>query len=321
MTGGLVLGAYSLFDGVADEALADAYRGLHAQPLVGGLEMPLSEALGERPCLGDPRWGLPAVVADDWDVVITCVPTVMGQLATGPGYGLASTNLDGRRAAVADVRRALDLARALADHSGRRRVLAVEVQSAPRRALASQAAFEASLAELLTIEAAGAVLAVEHCDATRPGRQPAKGFLEISEELAVIAALDDSRLGLSVNWGRSAIEGRSIQTPEEHVALAAAAGHLAGLMFSGASDVAGPWGEAWADGHVAPRGAGPGASAWSESLLGREEIRQTLVAAGGCVPQFLGVKVTAHPRSVSVRERLIVAARALELVALAADGY
>lgn len=216
MGDGLVLGAYALFGGVPDEELVVAYRGLETQPLVSALEMPLGEALGERACLGELRKGLPGVVADVWDVVITCVPTVMSRLMSDPHYGLASESSEGRLAAVADVRRALELARAAADHSGRRRIRAIEVQSAPRRALASAAALEASLTELLGIETAGTVLAVEHCDAPRPGRRPQKGFLEITEELEVIAAIDDERLGLSVNWGRSAIEGCSTRTPPEH---------------------------------------------------------------------------------------------------------
>ena len=313
---GLVLGAYALFAGVPDDELTDAYRGLETLPLVGALEMPLAEALGERACLGSLLQGLPGVVADSWDLVITCVPTVMGRLGSEPTYGLASEDADGRRAAVADVRRALELARTTADHSGRRRIRAIEVQSAPRRAGASVPAFEASLTELLDVDAAGATLVVEHCDATGPGRVPQKGFLEISEELDVLAAIASERLGLSVNWGRSAIEGRSARTPPEHVALAARAGRLSGIMFSGASDVAGTWGEEWADGHIAPRGAGATPSAWSASLLGAEEIHETIAASGRSGPGFLGVKVTVTP-GMPVAERLVVAERAVEMVSRA----
>lgn len=316
---GLVLGAYALFSGVPDAELGDAYRGLGALPLVGALEMPLAEALGERACLGPLRNALPDVVADRWDVVITCVPTVMGRLGSDPHYGLASEDADGRRAAVADVRRALEVARATADQSGRRRIRAIEVHSAPRRPASSVSAFEASLTELLTVDAAGVALVVEHCDATRPGWRPEKGFFEITEELAVLTAMGDERLGVSVNWGRSAIEGRSARTPPEHVSLAARAGHLSGIMFSGASDIAGPWGKEWADGHIAPRGAGGTPSAWSASLLGAEEIHETVMAAGPSGPGFLGVKVTANPAETSVKDRLVVADRALEMVARAAE--
>ncbi|WP_147454129.1 DUF4862 family protein [Tessaracoccus antarcticus] len=319
MADGLVLGAYALFNGVPDVELAAAYRGLEMQPLVAALEMPLAEALGERSCLGPLRNGLPAVVADSWDLVITCIPTVMGRLASDPHYGLASQDPSGREAAVADVRRALELARITADHSGRRRIRAIEVHSAPRRAQASTSALEASLTELLRLDSDGTALVVEHCDATRPGHPPEKGFLEVSEELGVLASISDDRVGLSINWGRSAIEGRSTRTPSEHVALAAQAGLLSGIMFSGASDVEGPWGAPWSDGHIAPRGAGASPSSWSASLLGADEIRETIEAARGSGTGFLGVKVTATPTATSVPERLVIGGRALKLVAAIAE--
>ncbi|MDO5737291.1 MAG: DUF4862 family protein [Propionibacteriaceae bacterium] len=316
MDHGLVLGAYALFSGVPDEELVEAYRALEAQPLVGALEMPLAEALGERDCLGEPRNGLPGIVADRWDVVITCIPTVMGRLGSDPRYGLASEDAEGRRAAVGDVRRALELARRTAEVSGRQRIRAIEIHSAPRHPLGSMSAFEASLTELLEIEAGGTALVVEHCDATRPGFAPEKGFLELSEELEVLRSISDDRLGLSINWGRSAIEGRSARTPVEHVACAAREGLLKGIMFSGASDVEGPWGAPWSDGHIAPRGAGPDPTAWSDSLLGSDEIQETLAAADGAALGYLGVKVTVAPAASTVAERLIVADRTLALVAL-----
>lgn len=314
----LVLGAYALFGGLPESEMVDAYRGLEALPLVGALEMPFADALGENPSLGELWDGLPGVVADHWDLIITCIPTVMGRLGVDPLYGLASRDDDGRKAALTDVRRALEVARATSDISGRGRVRAIEIHSAPRTAMSSVAALEASLTELLAIDAGGVQLALEHCDAARPERQPEKGFLEIEEELEVLRAIGDDRLGLSINWGRSAIEGRSARTPLQHVARASEAQLLSGIMFSGASDAEGPWGSAWSDSHVAPRGAGSESSAWSASLLGEEQIRATMDAALGSDLRFLGVKITAAPDSTPVAERLVVAQRALEMVAQAA---
>lgn len=82
---------------------------------------------------------------------------------------------------------------------------------------------------------------------------------------------------------------------------------------------AGLWGEEWADGHIAPRGAGGTPSAWSASLLGAEEIHETILASGPYGPGFLGVKVTATPAETSVQERLVVADRALGMVSRVAD--
>ncbi|WP_235856953.1 DUF4862 family protein [Occultella glacieicola] len=316
--GGLVLGAYALFAGRTPDELPDAYRALAELPDVDTLEIPLEDAVGASPGWVAGADGLPTLVPEGWDLVITCIPTVMARLAADPRYGLASTDTDGRAAAVEDVRRALTVAKRAADLAGRQRVRAIEINSAPTGS-ASVGEFERSLTELLEAESTGTTLAVEHCDAPRPGRTPQKGFLEAHAELTVIEALGDERLGLTVNWGRSAIEGRSAQTPEEHVRLAAERGRLAGIMFSGASPDSGPWGVPWQDGHIAPRGAG-GQGIWAESLLGPEELRRTFEAAGAGAPCYRGVKVTAGPPSRPVAQRLQVARDAVAMVLAAERG-
>ncbi|ACQ82009.1 conserved hypothetical protein [Beutenbergia cavernae DSM 12333] len=313
-SGGVVVGAYALFAGRPPEELPAAYRALEGLTTAGALEMPLAEVCGETPGFDVGPDGLPTLVPAGWGVVVTCIPAVMGRLAADPRYGIASTDEDGRAVAVADVRRALDVARRAAELSGRQRVRAVEIHSAPRDGGGSATALAASLAELLSVDGAGAQLAIEHCDAARPGRRPEKGFLEIEDELAAIDAVDDPRVGLTVNWGRSAIEGRSASTPEEHVALAASRGRLAGLMFSGASAVAGVGGGAWEDWHVAPRGAGPTPDDWRDSLLDADRMRRTLAACAGTAPSYVGMKVTAGPASRSVAERVEIARAALEML-------
>ncbi|CAM3484277.1 DUF4862 domain-containing protein [Occultella aeris] len=313
MTGaGLVLGAYALFAGREPDELPDAYRALDALSDVDALEIPLENAVGATPGWEAGTDGLPTLVPEGWDLVITCIPTVVGRLSADANYGLASTDADGRAAAVEDVRRALTLAQRAADLAGRQRIRAIEINSAPT-GTASVGEFERSLTQLLESDPTGTTLAVEHCDAPRPGRRPEKGFLELHAELTVIDALADPRLGVTVNWGRSAIEGRSAETPEEHVRMAAERGRLAGLIFSGATPAPGTSGVGWQDGHIAPRGAG-GDGAWSESLLGPEEMRRTFAAAGSSAPSYRGLKVTAGPPSRTVAERLEVARDAIAML-------
>ncbi|WP_154792293.1 DUF4862 family protein [Occultella kanbiaonis] len=313
MTGtGLVLGAYALFAGREPDELPDAYRALEGLSDVDALEIPLENAVGATPGWEAGADGLPTLVPEGWDLVITCIPTVVGRLSADANYGLASTDADGRAAAVEDVRRALTLVQRVADLAGRQRIRAIEINSAPTPA-ASVGEFERSLTELLESDPTGTTLAVEHCDAPRPGRTPEKGFLELHAELTVIEAIADPRLGVTVNWGRSAIEGRSAQTPEEHVRMAAARGRLAGLIFSGATPAPGASGVAWQDGHIAPRGAG-GDDAWPESLLGPEEMRRTFAAAAPSAPAYRGLKVTAGPPSRTVTERLQIAGDAIAML-------
>lgn len=310
---GLVLGAYALFAGLPDDRLQEAYALLEQLPQVAAIEMPLAEATGGRPALGPARSGLPDVISDRWDVVVTAIPTVMGRLGQDPRYGLASPDPDGRRAAVADISTALDLARDVAGAGLGRRVSAIHLHSAPRSPIADAGELERSLTELLEADSTDALLTIEHCDARRPGWTPEKGFLEIEQELDVLDALGDARLGLTINWGRSAIEGHSAQTALDHVRLAAGRGHLAGLMFSGASAAAGPWGGPWQDGHVAPRSAGRTPDAWSESLLGAEEIDAAVAAAAGRAA-YLGLKVTTGAPDTPVDDRLFVARRTISML-------
>lgn len=309
-----VLGAYALLAGLPESQTIQAYRALEGLG-VPALEVPLADALGEGVLGGASRTGLPTLLGDRWDVVVTAIPTVMRRLQTRPTYGLASSDEDGRVAAVTDVRRALAVAERVAQNGGRSRVRAVQIHSAPGPAVPrTAAALERSLTELLAEPAGGALLAVEHCDAARPGRPPEKGFLELDQEIAVLAALGDPRAVLTVNWGRSAIEERSATAPERHVEAVARAGLLGGVMFSGASATGADGGAPWVDEHPAPRGADPGAAP-AHCLLGEAEMRDTLAASLVGGPRYVGLKITVRGgRAVGVEDRLAVARASLAML-------
>ena len=304
----LLLGAYAMApdDPTAEEIF---YTGV-ADLGVRGLELPLP--LAGAPSL-EPAW-IDRNVRPAWDLLVTCIPTVMGRLGSGRAYGLASDDQTERAHAVDDVARARDLALRLADQHGRRRIVAIQVHSAPGPIGGSCDALARSLDEILAWDLAGADVLVEHCDALVAGRHPAKGCWALQDESAAVRTGGGAgRLGISINWGRSAIEGRSIRTPVEHVQAAVEAGLLRAVVLSGATDVETEWGPAWGDAHIPPRGDDPALA--PSSLLGRPEIAATLRAAGS--PQHLAVKVSVRPRDASVPTRLAVARAALSEVALA----
>lgn len=301
----LLLGAYAMAP--AEPAAEEAFYAGLADLDVGGLELPLPPE-GVRAL--DPKWQA-RNVRPSWVLLVTCIPTVMGRLATDHAYGLGSADDAARGRALDDVARARDLALRLADAAGRRRVVAIEVQSAPGPVGGTREALSRSLEEILTWDLAGAELLVEHCDARVAGQNPAKGFLSLEDDVAAVLAAGAGRagLGLSINWGRSAIEGRSSQTAVAHVQAAAAAGVLRALVLSGASAVDSPWGPAWADAHIPPRGDDAALQASSSSLLGLDEMVATLRVAGR-IP-WLAVKVSVRPKDASVATRLAVARAAL----------
>ncbi len=296
-------------DPAAEDAFYDAVAGLD----LGGLEFALSPA-GARTL--DPDW-IDAHVPAHWDLVVTLVPTMTVRRADQPAYGLASADDVARDRALDDVARARDLARALADRHGRRRVAAIEVHTAPGPLLGTTAAFARSLDELLGWDLAGAEVLVEHCDAHVPGQAPAKGFFTLDEEIAVVRSFDlpPERLGLSVNWGRSAIEGRDPATAVDHTRTAAATGLLRALVLSGATDADTAWGPAWGDMHIPSRGDAPALAASAASLLGPDEIAATLAAAGD-VPR-VGLKWAARPADADVAARLAIVTATVEQVVAA----
>ncbi|NMR18742.1 DUF4862 family protein [Cellulomonas fimi] len=305
------------------DAEAAFYAGLADLP-IGGLELPL--ALEDAPSL-EPAWSA-RNLRPEWDLLLTCVPVVMRRLGADAAYGLSSTDDDGRRRALADVARARDLAHRLADEHGRASVVAIQVHSAPGPQGGSREALERSLGELLTWDLLGADLLLEHVDAPVAGRDPVKGFLRLDDEIAALASASGGRpvdavdaaggstaLGVSINWGRSAIEGRSAHTPVEHVAAAVDAGLLGAVVLSGATDVKTPWGPVWDDAHIPPCGDDPALAASSASLLGPDETAATLAAAraGGNDP-FVAVKIAVRPMDADVVTRLAVARAALAQV-------
>lgn len=304
----LMLGAYAMAP--AEPAAEEAFYSGVADLDIGGLELPLPL---EGTCALDPKW-LARNVRPSWDLLLTSIPTVMGRLASDHGYGLASADDSARSRALCDVARARDLALQLADAAGRRRVVAIEVHSAPGPGGGTREALTRSLEQILTWDLAGAELLVEHCDARLVGQNAAKGFSSLADEVAAILAAGSGKagLGLSINWGRSAIEGRNSRTAVAHVKAAAAAGLLRTVVLSGASAVDSPWGPAWADAHIPPRGDDAALEASSSSLLGLDEIVATLRVAGR-IP-WLAVKVSVRPKDASVATRLAVAQAALTQV-------
>jgi len=280
------------------------YRELAALPAIGALEVPL-HATGEIHAR-DSAWQLERLQSPAsgrrWDVVLTLIPATLQSLQKEPRFGLASLDAAGRRAAVALAEQARQAVARINARAGRRAVRWVELHSAPRRGVAgvdsSASALADSLRELLAWDWHGARLAIEHCDRHVPGQRPEKGFLALEEELDAIVQTDGAgRLGVVINWGRSAIEGRDARAPLAHIRAAKSAGLLAGLTFSGATPRDPHYGE-WLDQHA------PFAQHCPNSLLTAEGAAECLKAAGAAELDFIGVKIQPLPPALTVARRI-----------------
>ncbi|PKI91283.1 DUF4862 domain-containing protein [Actinomycetales bacterium SN12] len=278
----VVVSAYPLSPAFAnwDPAVEDeVLTGLAELPGVAALEVPWIDGIHPH----DSAWFLGNV--PDVALAVTPLPFVMRRLAT-PGYGIASRDDDGRRAAIADLRRvAADVAE-ITEHSAAH-VAVVELHTAPRGE-AHADALARSLAELGELEWSGARLVIEHCDAHVPGQAPEKGFLSLDGEISAVRS-SGADVGIWMNWGRSAIELRDPDAVAAQIAVAAESGLLDALVLSGASDCEGPYSGPWIDAHHPFASIDPAA----ESLLTDDRVRAAVRAADS-VP-WLGLKVSRRP--------------------------
>jgi len=292
--------------------LASFYAALADLSGVGGLELPPAQldllASGRNSGAARP---------DRWDYEVTSLPAAMSALQASAEYGLASVSVTGRAAAVADAERVRTAVARFSDKLGRPAVRTVTLVSAPtRNPLAPTGpvrdAFAQSLTELGSWDWCGAGLVIEHCDAAVPGLVPAKGFLDLNDELDVLAALPGTPVRAVINWGRSAIERRDPAVAAAHAQLARDRGLLAGVVLSGCASTASAWGEPWADTHLPPAGIRPPGSAQHDSLMNRRRMTDFLRAAGP--DALVSVKLSVRPRDASHHTRVRSVAAAVDEV-------
>ena len=139
-----------------------------------------------------------------------------------------------------------------------------------------------------------ATLVIEHCDKYIPEQTREKGFLSLESEIDIVS---EAGIGIHLNWGRSAVEGRSADTAYEHVLEAGKRGVLDGIIFSGAGPEETQYGYSWIDGHLPAQADEP------TSLMDEAEIARCAQAAVAGGAKYLGAKVCV-PKDASLEQRL-----------------
>lgn len=286
-----IVGAYaSLPQGRPSQELY--YMLLGEQSWVRGTELPFPGDLANE----DDRHWLAEHLPAHWHTnSVTAIPGTMRRMNEDPWFGLASPQEAGRRDAIGFFE---DLRRAVADVArvrGAQDIAYIELHSAPRR-VADAERMEESLRLLASWDWSGARLVIEHCDRYIDGQEPEKGFLRLDDEIALCKELG---IGLTVNWGRSAVEGRSARTALEHVRRCADADALTGLMFSGAGPEETIYGYPWIDGHLPMNPDEP------TSLMDADAIAECMHAANTQKRPiaYVGAKVCV-PRDATLDERV-----------------
>ncbi|MBM7824485.1 hypothetical protein JOD55_000312 [Arcanobacterium pluranimalium] len=263
-------------------AQEDFYRLLNDAPWVSGLEIPYM-ATGLQ---DDPQWFAQQLGSSFTTNVLTPIPGTMS-FVNDSSWGISSMDDAGRAAALSFLKNATDAMKDINDRLGRQFFTHLALHTAPR-GRGDVHSLIRSLEELLEWDIDSAKLTIEHCDSFSTDRVISKGFLELCDEIAA-ARKFDGKVGVSINWGRSAIEGQGADLPLEHVDMAGRAGVLEGVIFSGAHNSENAWGPAWEDAHVGLQEFVP------QSLLTPQIVAETAHKAMASNVAYLGAKITILP--------------------------
>jgi hypothetical protein len=279
------------------------YAALRSDPRIGGLELPVFG--GELHPNGLAR--LADLLDPGWSNTVSAMSITLAATKTDQGYGLASEDPAGRQRALSDIASARTETLRLQERLGPTSVRAFTLQSAPRADRSSVSAFTDSLRQIASWNWSNIELLVEHSDALVPGQAPQKGYLTIEDEVQAVESATDSggpRIRHLVNWGRSAIEGRSATTPLEHIEKLGDG--LGAFAFSGAAPVATGRSAEWEDVHLGLAADEPG------SLLDSDATRKLLSELPNEL-SYIGIKTGAAAGSRGT-ERLQLGLSMLDIV-------
>lgn len=294
----MIIGAYAATAGKPGDAEFGALiSGLAQDPRVTGLEIPSTHLLSSE--VADQ---ISTLAPGHWKLAVTCFPATMLDMLADPHAGLASADAAGREKAMQGLARIHEAVVKINDGKGLQ-ISDLFLHSAPRQG--SGSALLDSLEELTSWDWRGCHLNLEHCDALVALHPPEKGFLSLDDELDAISHCA-GRVGVCINWARSAIETRSAQGPNQHLDRAKNSGDLCWLMLSGVASRDTDFGAAWADAHL------PFETVEAGSLLTQDRVRQALQHT---TPDTeLGLKIGLRPSSLTTAERLAQIWTCLDLV-------
>jgi len=304
-----IIGAYATAPSLADNDKLNEHKFyeklIESIPEIRGLEIPF--------------WGkeihqfgsdfLLDIIDKNWENVLTCIPGSMSKLANNPKFGLASDDENGRAEAIAMHKKANQALHKMNEYYERQSVIAVQIATAPSTPVeyvsSSADSLLKSMEEILSWDWEGSKIVIEHCDTAVDNIPFEKGFLTIEDEIKTLIELQGMHnVGITINWARSAIEGRDTSKPLEHIELALKSNILSGLMFSGVSDNDIQYGS-WKDTHM-PFSKNKDVQFFEEnSLLTQEEISNTLNLVDLDSVDYLGVKLLSMPIDRSTIDRRV----------------
>ena len=242
---GVIVGAYPSAPSFHQKGIEEEiafWKELATNDFINGIEQPYLDSLhpyGTDFILNN--------IPTEWNIVITAIMETMRRRKDNGAFGLASTNEAGRKACLDYYRGIYKETCQINDKYQRNKIVALQIHSAPDKSNTSIEQATACFYESLkTIQSWDwpCQLIIEHCD-SMDGIAPRKAFLPLSKEIEIAKELG---LSVCINWARSVLETKDVQTAYQHVLAAYQAGVLKSVMFSGTT-ASGPYGE-WDDLHA-----------------------------------------------------------------------
>jgi hypothetical protein len=240
-------------------------------------------------------------IKPSWNNVLSCIPGTMNGLSKNPHFGLASDDINGRQQAIDMIIRVNQMLKNINDFYGRKSIFAVQIVTAPSIPVSSVSSSQDSLLKsmerILALDWQGAKIVIEHADKSNDVEPFQKGFLSLESEIKTLIQFQDLYdVGITINWARSAIEGKNVVRPLEHIKLALEYNLLSGLIFSGVSMADINYGS-WKDTHM-PFSKSYNVKYYEKnSLLNRENINKTLKLIDINNLDYLGIKINSMPLS------------------------
>ena len=204
------------------------------------------------------------------------------------------------------------------DKKGKSCISHIQLCSSPSFPLkdvsSSENSLLSSLEKITTWDWDGASLVLEHCDSQSVDGSYQKGFMSIEAELRIVDYLQESGLGMVLNWGRSVLEGRSPSTILDHIDLCQQKGCLKGFIFSGTSKNDPSYGS-WEDQHMPFFREASKIKGLENSLLNEENANLTLDRLNKEALSYIGFKLQLLPQEeVSVEDRVEINFDAQEIL-------
>ena len=304
-----IIGAYSTAPSLGSNDLESEQQYykllLKTVPDIRGLEIPFWEDSIHK--FGNDF--LLQYIKPEWENVITCIPGSVMSLYTNPKFGLASNDESGRNLALALHKKTNEIIHKINKSTLKKSIIAVQIATAPsvpaKGVSSSPDALRKSLKEMCSWDWMGARLNIEHCDEALNDNSFEKGFLSLKDEIEVIGSISsECNMGITLNWARSAIEGKNPNRVIDHIKLTQENKVLSGFIFSGTSSNDKAYG-IWKDKHM-PFARSNGIEHYEDnSLLTEEIISNTIDSIDLSTIDYIGIKLLSMPIESSTLERRV----------------